>query len=177
MEASTEPRTGDDLIEATARGAGVTPPEEDALLAYFLGDAPQPNANTAKDFEVDLGDGRTWRTRLRAIDWTEWQDAQKRAIDERTGNLDLYKQASFVVARATITPLLGRMLERIREAKQTAGEDPSTIPTDGADMLRRAFAKQSGSLIYLQRAVIEISKLDEAGSGGVREIEAAKTSS
>lgn len=168
------PRTGEDLIAAASRGAGVTPGEEDALLAYFLGDAPQPNAQEQRDFDVELGAGRTWHCTLRSIDWAEWQDAQKRAIDTSTGSLDIYAQASYVVARAMVRPLLGRMLEQIREAKQAAGADATTIPADGAQVLRQAFARQAGSLIYLQRKVLELSKLDEAGEGGVREVEAAK---
>jgi hypothetical protein len=167
-------RRGDDLIGAAASNAGMTAGEEDALLAYFLGDAPAPNAGAQKTYTVDVGEGRQWTCTLRSIDWAEWQDAQKRALNTATGTLDLYEQASYVVARGMVRPLLGRMLENIREQTGANGGDLSAVPSDGAAMLRRFFAKQAGALIYLQRKVLELSRLDEAGEGGVKEVEAAK---
>jgi hypothetical protein len=168
------PRQGDELMDAAARGAGVTPAEEDALLAYYLGDAPQPNSKIQRSYTVDLGEGRQWQCTVRSITWAEWQDAQRRAIDTQNGNLDIYKQASYVVARGMVRPLLGRLVERVRDAASEGRIDPARVPADGAAYLERAFANQAGSLIYLQRKVLELSRLDEAGEGGVREVEAAK---
>lgn len=173
-----EQREGNDLMDAAARGAGLTATEENALLDYFLGDAPAPNSGEELDLAVTIRreerDGETipveWPCTVRAIDWGEWQDSQKRGVDSE-GSLDIFVQSSWVVARALKKPLLGAMLKRIQEEK------PEAAPQDAAALLRRFFAKQPGSLIYIQRRVLELSKLDEMGQGGVREVEASKNSS
>lgn len=185
MEASTtHPRTPgadeepglDERMTTAARGGGVDAPGEDALLAYFLGNAPAPNAQASEEFTVELGDGREWTCKLAAIEWAEWRDAQEKSINATTGVPDVYVQASYVVARSIRSPKLGRMLQRIRDAAEGDPEALEKTPKDGAAFLREAFRKQSGSLIMLQRHVLRISRLDEEGSGGVKvkEVEAGK---
>lgn len=190
MEASTaaeRPRTGappssdaeptlDARIDTAARGQGVDAAGEDALLAYYLGNAPAPNATASEDFTVELDDGRVWECTLASIEWAEWRESQEKATSAQTGLPDVYVQASYVVAYAMRRPMLGRMIARLRDA---AGEDEdakSRVPADGAAFLRGAFKKQAGTLLMLQRNVLRISKLDEDGGGGVkrREVEAGK---
>jgi hypothetical protein len=188
MEASTAPQQGakpptpdeeptlDARIETAARGQGVDGAGEDALLAYYLGNAPAPNSRSQEDFTIELDDGRVWECTLGSIEWAEWREAQEKATSATTGMPDVYTQASYVVAYATRKPLLGRMIQRLRDAAGDDEEALRRVPADGAAFLRGAFKKQAGTLLMLQRNVLRISKLDEDGGGGVKrkEVEAGK---
>lgn len=183
MEASTAvPRPSedepslDDRLDTAARGGGVDAAGEDAMLAYFLGNAPAPGEKNQETLTVEIGDGREWTCTLKSIGWAEWREAQDKAINVSTGISDMYVQASWVVARATVNPKLGRMLAQIRDAAGTDEEAQKKVPSDGAAMLRSFFQKQSGSLIVLQRNVLRLSSLDEESGGNVKvkEVEAGK---
>lgn len=179
---TTPPREGDELVDAAARGAGLTGTEENMLLQFFLGDAPQPNSTKTQEFAVDTGDGKEWTCSLGAVTWGEYRDATTRSTSSDDGTQDFFKEASYVVARATKKPLLGPIFAQVREARIAENRDlpedqARAVPEDAAHMLRIFFERQPGSLIYLRRKVLELSRLDEAGEGGVREIEAGKTSS
>jgi hypothetical protein len=145
--------------------------DEDILLDYFLGNSPRPGQTGRLTLEAEAVDGKVWRCTVRALEWAEWKDCETRARDKETGEFDVFVYSSWVVARALISPVLGPMLDRIKNEK-----GPDNAPPDAAALLRRFFGMQSGSLIVMQRKVIEFSKLDEQGGGGVKEVEAGKTS-
>lgn len=166
----SEPRTGDALIDAAAEGADLSTKESDDLLAYYLTNDGLPGDTDVTPLTVRLGNGkaaRDFRAEVHTIEWTEWQDARERATDEKTGEFDAYVSASWIVARALVTPKLGPAVARAQQ------QNPETAPADGADLLRRMFRSQSGALLELSAKILELSKL-QGNQGTVREVEAGK---
>jgi hypothetical protein len=174
-DAEREPRSGDDLIAAAARGDDLVVKEQQDLLDYFLTNGELPGDTKPHPLEWTVGDGPAARKsvwQVRRIGWEEWQDSRERATDEKTGVFDAYVSASWVVGRALLQPQLGPKIQRLqREAGDKA-------PQDAAALLRRMFRKQSGVLLEISGEVLRISKL-QADNGSVRsldeEVEAGKT--
>jgi hypothetical protein len=165
-----EPRTGSELLTAAALGEGLTPAEHDDMVAFYLSNEGLPGDDEITDLTVKLGHGskaRTFACSVHPIEWSEWQDARERATNEKAGRFDAFVSASWIVARALVTPKLGPTVARLQ------AEDPGKAPEDAAQLLRRMFRKQSGALLELSGKVLEISKLQEENES-VKEIEAAK---
>lgn len=161
-------RSGDDLIDAAGAGAPLHPADQVDLLDYFLTNAGLPGDDDPIPVEFTIGQGATERKEVwsvRTITWEEYQDAVDQATDEKTGDRDVYLTASWVVARALVSPQLG---PRVRAAQE---QDPKKAPTDAAQLLRRMFAKQSGVLLELSGEVLAASKLGVNGTGGVRTLD------
>jgi hypothetical protein len=151
-------RSGDELITAAARGESLS--EEDAgdLLDYFLANGDLPGDDEPVPVEFEIGMGRAVRKQVwqfRRIGWDEWVDAEGRGKDEKTGSFDGYVAASYVVARALVAPALGPGVLRLQKA------DPKSAPQDAAELLRRMFKKQSGTLLSLSIDVRRISRLGQ----------------
>jgi hypothetical protein len=164
-------RTGSDLIDAAAAGDRLAPQESDDLLAYFLTNQGLPGDTEVTALSVELGHGQSTRKfscEVKAVEWSEWQDAIERATNEKTGGFDRFVSSSWVVARALVTPKLGPTIVRMQS------ENSDTAPADAAALLRRMFRKQSGALLELAAKVLELSKLANDGESSVKEIEAGK---
>lgn len=163
-----EPRTGRGLIDAAAAGDTLSQPESDDLLAYYLTNESLPGDDDIVELEVKLGNGakaRRFRCSVHTIEWSEWQDAQERATNDKN-ELDSYVMSSWIVARALVTPKLGPTVLKLQSESEDA-------PSDSADLLRRMFKSQSGALLELSAKVLTISKL-QGDNGTIREVEAAK---
>lgn len=163
-------RAGADLIDAAAGGAELKAKEADDLLGYFLTNEGMPGDEDVVDLELTLGHGdraRAFKCSIHTIEWSEWQDARDRATDVKTGEFDTYVSASWIVARALVTPKLGPTIMAMQ------AEDKDTAPGDSAALLRRMFKRQSGALLELSGKVLEISKLQNENNA-VKEVEAGK---
>lgn len=179
-----ERRGRSELLDAAEAGNGLSPAENDDLVAYYLSNDELPGDTSVTDVEVTLGRKpieRKFKASVHPIEWSEWQDARERATDDKTGQFDAYVSSSWVVARALVTPKLGPTIARLHNAAKASedgkidGPDGSRIdpPADAAHLLRRMFRKQSGALLELSAKVLELSKLQN-DSNSVREVEAAK---
>lgn len=167
---SIPPRGGDELLNAAAAGADISPREHDDLVDYYLANGELPGDTEPTNLSVKLGrssKAREFRCIVHPITWDEWQDARERATNERENKFDTYVLASWCVARSLIEPQLGPVVMRMQR------DTPETAPADAAELLRRMFRKQSGALLDLHSKVLELSGLQE-GSGAVREVDAAK---
>lgn len=186
--AGPDRRTGDDLLGAAADGLTLSPREQQDLLDYFLTNGGLPGDDESRPVEWSVGDGASARKNVwmvKTISWDEWKDAVERTTDEKTAERDTYATASYIVARALVTPQLGPIVHRQQEQakgeadKKIAGPGGSRLdpPEDAAVLLQRMFAKQSGVLFALSAEVLRLSKLQE-DSGSVRtldqEVEAGK---
>ena len=172
---SETPRNPADLVDAAVRGEALGAKESDDLLAYYLSNDALPGDADALPVTVELGHGakaRKFACEIHPIEWSEWQDARERATDQKTGEFDAYVSASWIVARALITPKLGPTV-RLQQEAAKADDGKGSPPTDAADLLRRMFRRQSGSLLELSGKVLEISKLQNDNES-VKEVEAGK---
>lgn len=176
--------SGAALIDAAADDRSLGQKASDDLLAYYLSNEGLPGDDSVTPLTVKLGHGdgvREFGCEVSTIEWDEWQDARQRATNEAEGTFDAYISASWIVARALVTPKLGQTVARQQEeaSKATDGkiEGPKgerlTPPTDAAHLLRRMFRRQSGALLELSGKVLELSKLQNE-NGAVKEVEAAK---
>ena len=177
-------RTGNDLIDAGANGEPLTGTESDDLLEYFLTNKSVPGSKTPKTLEVELGHGddvRKFRCQIRRVEWSEWQDSIERATDQKTGDFDRFVAASWCVARALVSPVMGPAVVAMQNEAQKSpdgkiggkGGERIAPPTDAAHLLRRIFAEQSGALLELNAQVLTISRLANEPQS-VREVEAGK---
>lgn len=171
-------RTGDDLISAAADGAKLTGQESEDLLGYFLTNGGLPGDDEPHPVEWMVGEGKRARKNVwmvRTIQWEEWQDAVDRTTND--GQRDTLETASWIVARALVTPRLGPAVQR-QQSEAAASADGKTDwkgervapPSDAAELLRRMFAKQSGVLLAISSEVLRLSKLS-ANVGGVRTLD------
>jgi hypothetical protein len=177
-------RSSDELLDAAAAGEVLAPAEHDDLVAYYLDNGEMPGDTTGYALEVTLGHGATakrFACKVRAIEWSEWQDGRQRASDEKTGEINTFVWASWNVARVLLEPKLGPTIQRLQTAAKASedgkidGQGGKRVdpPADAAHLLRRMFGRQSGALLELSAKVLELSKL-QSDSNSVREIEAAK---
>lgn len=173
-------RDGDDLITAAAGGGPLSEREKVDLLDYFVANGQLPGDAKPKRLEFTIGSGpeavsNVWQARR--IGWEEWFDAQQRATDDKTGQLDGFIAASYVVARALIDPKLGpvvnrqqQLAERASDKKIDSPEGRIEPPADSAMLLRRMFRKQGGVLLELSSEIRRHSKLTVEG-GSVRTLD------
>lgn len=167
-------RSGDDLIAAAAKGEDLREDEQVDLLDYFIANGDLPGDDDPVPLEFEIGEGRKRRTntwQVHRIGWDEWTDAESRGRDEESGRFDGFVIASYVVARALVLPQLGpKVKAQQEEAKANPdgkidGRDengnPIRVkpPLDAAELLRRMFAKQGGTLLSMSAEVRRISKL------------------
>ena len=167
-------RSSAELLDAAASGAGLSSKESDDLLAYYLSNNALPGDADTVSLTVELGHGakaRKFACEVHPIEWSEWQDARERATNDKTGEFDAYVSASWIVARALVTPKLGPTVVGLQKDAEHGGE--SDAPTDAAHLLRRMFSKQSGALLEISGKVLEISKLQNDNES-VKEVEAGK---
>lgn len=178
------PLRGEALLDAAASGMGLLAEEEIDLVDYYLTNRGLPGDDKPRKFEVDVGNGETKRTAVwtvRPIEYDEWRDANQQAYDEEKDQTNAYIVASLTVARSLVHPKLGPAVARLRalaeaEADGKIEEADGTRrrpPRDAAELLRRMFARNSGSLFELSGNVTRISKITDGGSL-VREVEAGK---
>lgn len=170
-QAETPLRTGSGLLDATAGGAHLRQQESDDMVDFYLSNDELPDDDEVVPYDVKFGRKNprveTWQ--LHPISWDDWQDARERATDDKTGNYDAFVASSWNVARGLSWPQLG---PKVLGAQR---DNPAKAPTDAADLLRRMFAKQSGTLLSLSAKVLEISHLQDDDSSVVeKEITAAK---
>lgn len=150
--------SGDDLIGAAARGEKLSDESAGDLLDYYLANGDLPGDDEPVPVEFEIGTGRALRKTVwhfRRIGWDEWLDAEDRGRDEKTGKFDGYIAASYVVSRALVKPLLGPGVTKLQRA------DAGKAPADAAELLRRMFMKQSGTLLSLSIDVRRISRLGQ----------------
>jgi len=167
-------RSGDELIAAAAKGEDLSIDESADLLDYFLTNGGLPGDNDPHPIEWFVGEGKSERKQVwhvRRIGWDEWTDAETRGRNEDTGEIDSYVVASWVVARALLQPALGPKVKALQE--QASKSDDGKIdgvdergnrtrvppPEDAADLLRRMFRTQSGTLLTMSYCVRDISRL------------------
>lgn len=169
-------RSRDELLNAAAAGGGITPAENDDLVAYYLANGELPDDSKPTRLRVKLGDhGRAFSCVVHKITWDEWQDGLERATSNKTGQTDTYVWSAWNVARALIEPKLGPVVAGLQR------DDPDKAPENAAELLQRMFRKQSGALLELNTKVLEVSKLSRdndsvevLGEDAAREVEAAK---
>lgn len=164
-EAPADPEGG--ALEAAAAGESITGADVNVLRDYFLGNGTRPGDAVVKDVQVKLPDGARWALQIKAISYGEWQDAQERGTDDESGKQDAFVTASWIVARAVVTPKLGPIVNQLREQR---GE---TAPRDASGLLREFFLRQPGGLLGLSQRVINMSGLG-LSSELVVEVEAGK---
>jgi len=167
-------RSAQQLVDAAVSGESLGPKDSDDLLAYFLSNDALPGDTEVVSLTVELGHGakaRKFACEVHPIEWSEWQDARERATNDKTGEFDAYVSASWIVARALVTPKLGPTVVGMQQDAEHGGK--SDPPLDAADLLRRMFRKQSGALLEVSGKVLEISKLQNDNES-VKEVEAGK---
>lgn len=182
VTAQRDRRHGDALSEAAAAREPLTKEESQDLLDFYLSNNELPGDDEPLTLTTTLGHGKAERelgVTVHTILWEEWQDSRERATVKDV--FDPFVSASWIVARALITPKLGPVVAAQQaEAQASAdkmieGPKGTRIPpaADAAHLLRRMFSKQSGALLELSGKVLGISKLQD-GVSSVREVEAGK---